>query len=528
MKSKFRLKDYVKPLDALVLGLVIIIRAVYFHFCNEICRTVDTMEYLRVRGVDFLTGNIDRYRLPVYPLLIDICAKLFGDNYLNAVCIVQLLVSLLSLVALYFALRKLTCRSYVYLPVLVLYGLSNAVFGWDKIILTESLSLSLTVFMIFGLVYYLKDNKLRYLAVAVAAAGIGAFMRSVFAIYAGVIFGFLIIRLIFTGKKNQQERKTQRITDAKGLIFAVIPVVLLMVYGGLFYGQYGGFTLSDSGLGQQLSIVISNGYYKDSSDEELKKVVDDIMTGKIPDSYNSEIRKLITEVYGDKLTTEQKIEIRDAFIKFIEEDEKLESHYIDSLEEFYSQLYGTDSTAASFGSVYNTRCYIMDNYDRDRVSAFVSESKNANFIDYIFSMKTATLEGFAAGYESTKGGNISFLITSFVKRIVPSLRIYLLQGVAIGFAELIVFLAILMKKKRPDWIHLGFATMILATGLLSIAGTNAEYARTALTMFPMLFAVFAIWFDRFITFVVNKELQKRCADTETLTEEVIEKESAVK
>ena len=506
MKSKFNLSKYIKPLDAIVLGIVIVLRIVYYHFGNAICRTVDSVEYIRVNGMSWLFGDVDRYRLPVYPLLIDVCSKLFGDRGLWVVCLIQLAASLLSLVALYFALKKLTDRSYIYLPITVLYGLSVTVLGWDKVILTESLSLSLTVFMLFGLIYYLKDNKLRYLAVAVLAVGIGAFMRTVFAIYAGVIFGFLIIRLIFTGKKSSEEKKLQRITDAKGLIFAVIPILLLLGYGAMFSAQHGAFTLSDSGLGQQLSIVLEQGYYLDSSDEEIKEAAEDILSGKMPQSYYGEINSLIEKIYGDGLTEAECAQIKEDILKYMDANQVLDEKYVERLDEIYAEIYGDNAKAVNYGEAYRARCYIMHNFDRERVSEFVAESKRANFKEYLISLRYAPMAGFDAGYERLKDGNISTLTNVFVKVIMPSVDIYLLQGILIGCVELAIFFVILIKKKYPHWIHLGCATVIIATGLLSVFGTNAEYARTALTMYPVLYVVFAMWAEGFVKLIIKKEL----------------------
>ncbi len=494
-------------IDILVLSIVIFLRIAYFVFCNEIVRTLDSAEYIKVNGFSCVLGNLDRYRLPVYPLLIDISSKLFGAYYLHAMCFAQLLVSLVSTVAMYHMLKKLSDRSYIYLTITAFYCISPAVIGWDKVVLTESFSLSFTIFMLWGLVFYLKEEKLRYIIVAIAASGIGAFLRAVFAIYTGVIFGFLIVRLIFADKKDKGAKRIQRISDVKALSIAIIPVILLVGYGARFYSQYGAFTLSDSGLGQQLSIVLQNGYYEDSSDEEIKNTVNDILNGKALDYYDKSIETLIYDIYGEDLSSEQKQQIKESITAYISEDDLIEQKYIDNLNLFFSELYGGEQDAIAYDRVYCARCYIMNNFDRDRINDFISEAKAANMKDYLFSLRHGTFTYFSSPYERTSGGVISLLLRAFIKRIIPSINIYLLQGLLVGFVEIVIYAIILIKKKYSSWMHLGFAIMILVTGMLSVLGTNAEFARTAITMFPMLFVVFGIWANRIIDVIGKRTLQ---------------------
>lgn len=91
----------------------------------------------------------------LYPLLIAIC-KVFGTHYLDVVVGIQMLLSLSALFAFAYVLQVLGLRLYLRLVLLLCYGASPAICGWDGCILTESLSLSGTVWFVFFITRYIK------------------------------------------------------------------------------------------------------------------------------------------------------------------------------------------------------------------------------------------------------------------------------------------------------------------------------------------------------------------------------------
>ncbi len=490
MLQKYK-KNY---LDIAVLAVLFLFRLAYFQLCLQSCYTVDTHEYLTVDGFQWLHGTLDSFRLPFYPFLIDLCDVLFGGYQMTMLFLIQLGASLLSVLGVYFIMRKLSGRPLIYLTTTVLYGISATVLDWDKTVLTESLSLSLTVFVIFGLVYYIKENKLRFLAVAVAAAGIGAFTRAVFAIYAGLIFGFLILKLIFPGKGSQQQRKDSRIRDAKGLAMAMVPVVLLLGYGVAFQNQYGSFTLSNSSLGQQLAIVLQEGYYEDASDEELKAVAAEFLSARQPQEYQKYVDEMISEVYGDRLTEEEAKTVSDDVLQYLTEGEVIEEAYIEELSQYFYELYGIE-IIGSFPSFYLARCYIMNHFKRDRIEKFIDEAKSANQLKYFRFMVSGSCSSLTSAYKTVKGGRLSYYLRLIPYVASENTGFMVIHGLMAGIVELVLFVIILLKRKYAHWIHLGFSAFILATAMLSLLGTNGEFGRTAVTMYPVMFVSIALWFS---------------------------------
>ena len=504
MFQKIREKICANKWNVAVLIGLLLLKFAYYHFVLSSCFTVDTYEYIRVDGFQWLRGVVDQFRLPFYPFIIDLCS-VFGAYQLSVLFLFQFVCSALSVIALYFVMRKLTDKPAIYLLTTAFYGMCSTVLDWDKTILTESLSLSLTVFMLFGLVYFIKNNKLRYLAVAVVAAGIGAFTRAIFALYVGLIFGFLILRLIFPGEGSRQQRKSRRCRDAKGLLMAVVPVLLLLGYGVSFFNQYGSFTLSDSSLGQQLAIVLEQGYYKDASDEELKAVADDFLLTQQPVLYQSHIDDMISNVYGDRLTPEQRQEIDTAVKQYLREEDVLDESYIEELKVYYRQLYGVEDMY-SFPAFYMARCYMVSHYDRDRIERFIDEAKSENLFNYLVFVIKSSQSSLLSAYKSVKGTMPSRILRIIQTTVAPVVKLTVAHGVLIGMLEMLLFLIVLLKRKYAHWLHLGLSAFILATTVLSLFGTNGEFGRTAITMYPMLLVTVAMWFSRILD---HKRLGKK-------------------
>lgn len=507
--KKLNCLQRVKKADAIVLGAVLLLKLLYFLFCNTVSVALDSGEFIGIDGFAWLTGNIDRYRLPVYPMVIELCERLFGGRSQMAVCMLQLVVSLASTVAMYSMMKKLSDRAYVYLPVFVLYGLSTVVMGWDKVILTESLSISLTVFVLWGLVSYIKEPKLRYIVFAVVCAGIGAFLRAVFAVYAGAILVFLLLRLIFPGKKEAQEKPAQRKLDAKGLIVAVIPVLMLLGYAGMFSARYGAFTLSDSGLGQRLYIVLEQGYYQDAGDGQIKADADHILSAVTAQEYESSVNSVFTKLYGNDLPEEEKNALMEQVRASVPQPILLEEKYETVLDKLFKRLYGPENQVHYHEKLYRARCYIMESYDRARIERFVDEAMSANFTAYLKSTPEKYMGVFSANYQGGKNGTLASLVRTIPVLLLPLPRLGMLQALLISVAELAVYFVLLLRKKQSQWLHLGFGALILATCLLALFGTNGEFARTAITVYPMLFGVFAIWIDRAMARIWHREAGDR-------------------
>ena len=459
--------------DLIVIALAFLNRLLLF-FCLDVKYFRDSCEYIARDGFAWMSGKVDRYRLPLYPMLIDIFKAVFGEYFDAALCFCVLLVSLLSIFVFYLTLRKLTDKKWIYLLVTYSYGTFNAVAGWDKEMMTESLSLSLTVFVLYGIVLYLEKHKIRSVVFTSAVLILGCFLRAVFVIYAGLFFGAVLLTSFFPSsvKKPAVSKEEIKSILIKSLT-AFIPVVLVLLYAGAFYRQYGSFTLSDSYLGQQLVIVLENGYYEDSSDKELKSVAYKIINANLQDeSVDDE----------DILDPEIEAKIKDLV---------------------YEQL-GFEYDISNIPRPSWARFYILHTYSNDRVKAFVKESlgnhKSSNMLRLIPNM----FEYYSTTqYRKVRSTDSAQILMLFLDDAQSLFSLNIFHTIIVSLIELIVFVSVLIRKKTILWLRIGLGACILSTIYLSLHGTNFEYARTAITVLPFVFAAFSLYLDRFAKTLEN-------------------------
>ena len=102
---------------------------------------------------------------PGYPLFINLCFKMFGlDNY-NSIVLIQMLLGLMSSVAVFIISYKLMQSQYVSFFCAMLYNFNIQIISFENTVLSESLAI--LVFLI--LVYFLiKDNAMPFVLFALS------------------------------------------------------------------------------------------------------------------------------------------------------------------------------------------------------------------------------------------------------------------------------------------------------------------------------------------------------------------------
>lgn len=493
-------KKLIKAPEFLTLAFIALFRVVYF-FCLDFHYTPDSYEYIARDGFSWLLGGIDRYRLPVYPMVIDICKLVSGSHFALLLCLLQLVVSVFSVVVLYWTLKKIIDKKWICLAITFLYGTLSAVAGWDKTLLTESFSLSLTVFIIFGIVSFLKEDKYKYVIITTLCLLVGCFLRAVFVIYLGLFFGFMLLCIIFPKKTDEGSNPTkQRKKAVKHTLIAAIPLLFVFIYAFTFNNLYGGFTLSDSALGQQLHIVLQRGYYKDASDAEIKKDADEILNSTANSLLEKNLNSLLSEFY--KNSDEHEItKIKEQMLSAY--DGKLDKELESDLNNYIYEIYKNDFDCSFTNPTYLARIYILENYDRDRVVQFVNQSKMSNLKNYLVKIPFNILGSYSSA-NTVKSSSLPALLSNISNNSLFFVTLTVLHSFVISVIELLSFIVILIKKKKADWLKLGLGTFILATILLSIIGTNGEFARTAITALPFTFVALATYANGLCSRIIDK------------------------
>ena len=153
---------------------------------------------------DLFHGQAAQGVPPLYALFMHSMQAIFGQGYPNAVCAVQILLSMLSLILL----ARILCQIGVGSPwaqlCVFIYATTSAVAGWDTVLLTESLSLSGTVAFFYCIVQYLHTTKLKYGLLAVLLTELLIFLRPQFLTYWAILLVFLLLRLAFPDRKTER------------------------------------------------------------------------------------------------------------------------------------------------------------------------------------------------------------------------------------------------------------------------------------------------------------------------------------
>mgnify|MGYP002762637514 CR=1 FL=1 len=216
---------------------------------------------------DLFQGQAAQGVPPLYAVFLHAMQAVFGQGYLNAVCAVQILLSMLSLVLL----ARILCQIGVGSPwaqlCVFLYATTSAVAGWDTVIMTESLSLSGTVAFFYCITQYLHTTKLRYGLLAVLLTELLIFLRPQFLTYWAILLVFLLLRLAFP------DRKTERVNLLKMLAALAAGLVLVLGYCAVCQKQFGLFSMTVAGARQDMVVAVRYGYYPDFEDTEMAEAM---------------------------------------------------------------------------------------------------------------------------------------------------------------------------------------------------------------------------------------------------------------
>lgn len=131
-------------------------------------------------------------RAPVYGTILYLIRIIVGEwHQMHAATFLQELVGIAVLPLFSATLRRVGVGTRVRAAVLLLYGFCPAVYGWDNVILTESLSLSATVVFFFLIVRYIQERRFWDGAGALLVTVWLIFLRPQFLTYLAMLMVFL-------------------------------------------------------------------------------------------------------------------------------------------------------------------------------------------------------------------------------------------------------------------------------------------------------------------------------------------------
>ena len=240
-------------LMVLMVVFTIAVRLIYYNTLMYPYVFPDTSGYT---GFDFY-NFFHNGRTFVYPVFLAVLRTVFGaDAYLRIACVVQDLISIISIVYMHKTIILLTNKKSLAKWVSFFYGNSIAVLGWNYCILTESMALSFTVIYLYYFLFFLNNKNDKNGLLCVFLLFIMIFLRPTFLLF------FVLFLLMLFGISLHSSSINVKATIKSSFTL----IVLILLYSCAFYRHHGIFTISDPMPRQLLHVVISRDYYRNNTD----------------------------------------------------------------------------------------------------------------------------------------------------------------------------------------------------------------------------------------------------------------------
>lgn len=366
---------------------------------------------------------------------------------------IQIIVSYISVLFFYDILNKVLKKSKISYIVTFLYGISPSVIGWDKIILTESLALSGTVFFIWLLIKYLEKPSFVYgvwINILIAAL---VFLRPTFLVNYCIVVVFWSIRYFMYS--NEKRILIKNLIGAFGVGLFVIG------YCAKFNEQYGIFTLSATKAQQDCITIVQHSLWND-----------------VKNLNETDVNILKTILENNSLDDER------GCIKAA--GEVLGSFDLKEIAVFNNK-------------VKKTREYFKHKCWTFFLLADIDLSNNVWYGTNIYTSNVLYNEDQIPLY-SVHNSMTMRKVVNIWRRLNPTIRfihIYLICVI-----ELVIIVKNLLKRK-DTWVHLGIAGFLLSISLTSIWGTCGEWGRTAICVLPYAYLAIAIYMQFLIEKIVK-------------------------
>ena len=277
----------------------ITIRALYFSHLESYSLAIDSISYLNY-PYDILRGEVNLYYTPGYPYFIKLIRKLVGEDLLlYTIPLVQTAIALVAIVLFYFSAEKLF-KSKRWATVVTIYlGSLPQLMGWEKKVLTESISISGIILLLAILVVYL-DRPRSWLAFS---SGLVCFVlimvRPFSVIYLVILAVFWLARILLC----RVEWKKSLV----GFCSVLICFGLMQGYSLMNLKANGYYGLSPiATCWNQAYILISNGIYEN---EDYPQITENI-SQKIADGEESSY-----QVFADAALNNLGATISEKYIK---------------------------------------------------------------------------------------------------------------------------------------------------------------------------------------------------------------------
>ncbi len=261
---KYKVQKKAIPLPELIsMLLVLLFRFVNYKNVIFVQIKPDTQSYITGWG-GFREGN----RMPFYPMIVWINKFLFHDSYLTGVVWCQILVSLIAVIFFYKAVKLATENRLIACIAAVFYGCYPEVMGFDTFILSESFALSLSVFLLYFTVHYIRNSTGKNGVRLLLLVFLNVCEKSALLIYVPAVFVLFAIQFFL------QKEKRRIVCRLMGINLLI--VIVLFAYACQVYIYAGTFSIDNRGPQHTLAACLESGIYKNYPDQELVKEMERI------------------------------------------------------------------------------------------------------------------------------------------------------------------------------------------------------------------------------------------------------------
>ncbi|SDF51593.1 Dolichyl-phosphate-mannose-protein mannosyltransferase [Mucilaginibacter pineti] len=241
-----------------------VVRGIYYSVLLN-TKAVDTASYLNYNA-NILLGETERLRTPVYPYFIKLTGLFGRQNLVDNVVTAQIFISFLSIIPFYRTVQMAFKKRAVIIAAALLYGVMLPVINFDKVLITESLSVSFMVVVLYLLVSYLHRPagiKAVLLGLMVLLA---IMLRPAFIYLLPLVMVFWLLRLIVF--------KTERKTGLWGLGASFVVIALLIGYSNLNKKHFGFNGISAVSNNNQMAVILNANMYKNGNDPEISAAIE--------------------------------------------------------------------------------------------------------------------------------------------------------------------------------------------------------------------------------------------------------------
>lgn len=215
----------------------------------------DTNSYC-IDSISELLSNF--HRMPGYQLLIFsgqlLTAKNIIKDTFEFVMVLQIIMAIISVIALYDALRLMLHKQIWAKIFAMLYAVLVTVYGYTEIILTESVGVSLTCYSVWCVVKLLKSDKYKYMWYGSSLALIHTLIRPSGVFLFPILFVFYLIYAC-TAKK---EKDRKMLHGMSSWILSVAGLLIYCSFNKMYMGQ---FMINPIAYHNQLGIMIQGDMY---------------------------------------------------------------------------------------------------------------------------------------------------------------------------------------------------------------------------------------------------------------------------